>query len=730
MSKEKLSKKLARLNSKSEKKQKKERTPEQIKKRKILNGVLFASAALVVSGLAIGIPLGITNAQPTKIAARADSDILVSISTPNGPKNLNLQDIINATQTDSVINKEQFDEAQKVLINYLYEEEYDASQLFKKAWDKSYVAGKTSANDRFNPNFKSYDDLKQSQQKFLEDERRRYQRTYGFQNWESEFNKYISTDPKFGGAVNFDKAVEYLTYKEAEKKAFARFTPEFSTTYLYKDVKNRVLSEDIKDKNGNIVYKKGDRLFKDIIILEDDADKGSNVVNGFIPNIERESDKSKTESEKEKIKDEYKVSAFLTNSYVKEYMNANNVINKFYFNNNALLKDKFSFFDVSQLVIHANQNSSNAQDAWTIAKADLKELLRYSVTQINSNDLTTQEVKTTLSLIENFKGNTATSDENQKSTDRILLNTINSSVNKTNAQNLGQLPLRNLSQIFDSEDSSYGITFLDNVFSAKEATHILSTTLFSKIKEKLFANGHENLLPDASTLTNKKLTEINELNKKIADFIDKLSDGELKKAGEAFKETFGETTDSSYRIHTIYKLTENSSIIYSSKGLNIILKNSINTFDKLQEILKKELQLNANNQINSSITNRLKINDLFNELKNESFVLKDTISDEKFKTKLLTDVKSNKSEEEKTNYIKSLEKNIDNKIISYSNDLILKINTKIETYLTEIKKYNLNADFNFDNTKNYWTITGKTEKSDVDTIYDALQKHFGIIKNK
>ncbi|MGZ9413235.1 HinT-interacting membrane complex protein P80 [Mycoplasma sp. 1012] len=730
MSKEKLSKKLARLNSKSEKKQKKERTPEQIKKRKILNGVLFASAALVVSGLAIGIPLGITNAQPTKIAARADSDILVSISTPNGPKNLNLQDIINATQTDSVINKEQFDEAQKVLINYLYEEEYEASQLFKKAWDKSYVAGKTSANDRFNPNFKSYDDLKQSQQKFLEDERRRYQRTYGFQNWESEFNKYISTDPKFGGAVNFDKAVEYLTYKEAEKKAFARFTPEFSTTYLYKDVKNRVLSEDIKDKNGNIVYKKGDRLFKDIIILEDDADKGSNVVNGFIPNIERESDKSKTESEKEKIKDEYKVSAFLTNSYVKEYMNANNVINKFYFNNNALLKDKFSFFDVSQLVIHANQNSSNAQDAWTIAKADLKELLRYSVTQINSNDLTTQEVKTTLSLIENFKGNTATSDENQKSTDRILLNTINSSVNKTNAQNLGQLPLRNLSQIFDSEDSSYGITFLDNVFSAKEATHILSTTLFSKIKEKLFANGHENLLPDASTLTNKKLTEINELNKKIADFIDKLSDGELKKAGEAFKETFGETTDSSYRIHTIYKLTENSSIIYSSKGLNIILKNSINTFDKLQEILKKELQLNANNQINSSITNRLKINDLFNELKNESFVLKDTISDEKFKTKLLTDVKSNKSEEEKTNYIKSLEKNIDNKIISYSNDLILKINTKIETYLTEIKKYNLNADFNFDNTKNYWTITGKTEKSDVDTIYDALQKHFGIIKNK
>ncbi|MGZ9414136.1 HinT-interacting membrane complex protein P80 [Mycoplasma sp. 5370] len=730
MSKEKLSKKLARLNSKSEKKQKKERTPEQIKKRKILNGVLFASAALVVSGLAIGIPLGITNAQPTKIAARADSDILVSISTPNGPKNLNLQDIINATQTDSVINKEQFDEAQKVLINYLYEEEYEASQLFKKAWDKSYVAGKTSANDRFNPNFKSYDDLKQSQQKFLEDERRRYQRTYGFQNWESEFNKYISTDPKFGGAVNFDKAVEYLTYKEAEKKAFARFTPEFSTTYLYKDVKNRVLSEDIKDKNGNIVYKKGDRLFKDIIILEDDADKGSNVVNGFIPNIERESDKSKTESEKEKIKDEYKVSAFLTNSYVKEYMNANNVINKFYFNNNALLKDKFSFFDVSQLVIHANQNSSNAQDAWTIAKADLKELLRYSVTQINSNDLTTQEVKTTLSLIENFKGNTATSDENQKSTDRILLNTINSSVNKTNAQNLGQLPLRNLSQIFDSEDSSYGITFLDNVFSAKEATHILSTTLFSKIKEKLFANGHENLLPDASTLTNKKLTEINELNKKIADFIDKLSDGELKKAGEAFKETFGETTGSSYRIHTIYKLTENSSIIYSSKGLNIILKNSINTFDKLQEILKKELQLNANNQINSSITNRLKINDLFNELKNESFVLKDTISDEKFKTKLLTDVKSNKSEEEKTNYIKSLEKNIDNKIISYSNDLILKINTKIETYLTEIKKYNLNADFNFDNTKNYWTITGKTEKSDVDTIYDALQKHFGIIKNK
>ncbi|WP_436358840.1 HinT-interacting membrane complex protein P80 [Mycoplasma sp. 480] len=730
MSKEKLSKKLARLNSKSEKKQKKERTPEQIKKRKILNGVLFASAALVVSGLAIGIPLGITNAQPTKIAARADSDILVSISTPNGPKNLNLQDIINATQTDSVINKEQFDEAQKVLINYLYEEEYEASQLFKKAWDKSYVAGKTSANDRFNPNFKSYDDLKQSQQKFLEDERRRYQRTYGFQNWESEFNKYISTDPKFGGAVNFDKAVEYLTYKEAEKKAFARFTPEFSTTYLYKDVKNRVLSEDIKDKNGNIVYKKGDRLFKDIIILEDDADKGSNVVNGFIPNIERESDKSKTESEKEKIKDEYKVSAFLTNSYVKEYMNANNVINKFYFNNNALLKDKFSFFDVSQLVIHANQNSSNAQDEWTIAKADLKELLRYSVTQINSNDLTTQEVKTTLSLIENFKGNTATSDENQKSTDRILLNTINSSVNKTNAQNLGQLPLRNLSQIFDSEDSSYGITFLDNVFSAKEATHILSTTLFSKIKEKLFANGHENLLPDASTLTNKKLTEINELNKKIADFIDKLSDGELKKAGEAFKETFGETTDSSYRIHTIYKLTENSSIIYSSKGLNIILKNSINTFDKLQEILKKELQLNANNQINSSITNRLKINDLFNELKNESFVLKDTISDEKFKTKLLTDVKSNKSEEEKTNYIKSLEKNIDNKIISYSNDLILKINTKIETYLTEIKKYNLNADFNFDNTKNYWTIRGKTEKSDVDTIYDALQKHFGIIKNK
>ncbi|UWD34324.1 HinT-interacting membrane complex protein P80 [Mesomycoplasma molare] len=727
MSKEKISKKIARLNSKEKNKESQNKTPEQIKKQKIIKWSLLGVFSSILTAMAIGIPLGVSNISPRIAETRKPDTQVASIISPNNVLNITVSDLEKISKTESVANKEEFDQAKISLVKFLYEEEYKASKIFKNAWDKSFVNGKTSANSRFNSSLKSYDEVKETQRKFLEDERRRYQRSYGFQNWETEFNKYLSTDPKFGGSADFEKAIEYLTYKDIESKAFARFTPQFSTQFLYKDVKNRILSEDIKDENNNVIFKKGDRLFKDLIILDDSDDKGDKEVNAFIPNIEKTSDVQKTEEEKLKIKDEYRVSAFLTNSYVKDFINANEVVKRFYFDNDALLKDKFAFYSISQLTINATQNDKNANESWKIAKNDLKELLKYKVTAIDSSTQNASEVKTTLEIIENFKGN-STKDLKNRENDRILLNTINSSTNKENSQNLGQLPLRNLNQIFDTEDVSYAISFLDNLFSAKETNQILSTTLFNKLKEKLFTNSNASLLPDASTLNNKKLIEINEINRKIDDFIDKLDEGELKKAGDAFKETFGESDNQSYRISTIYKLSKNNFIIYSKKGLNIIAKEEIKTFDKLKELIKAELQLNANGQNDSSIKSNIKLNELFKELQADSIVLKQAINQKTFTDLLLKEHKANKSEEEKTKYIDSLKRNIENQFITYNNIQILAINSKIESYLNDIKKYNLNSDYNYENTKHDWFIKNKEEQNDVQTIYLALQKHFGLIK--
>ncbi|WGI36789.1 HinT-interacting membrane complex protein P80 [Mesomycoplasma lagogenitalium] len=732
MSKENIFKKIARMNSKNKSKKKDtNKTPEQIKKAKTIRYSLFGLGFVSLSAIAIGVPIGFANVKKVVIDKRDDNSLLVSFSSPDGKDvDLTMKELLDSVKVPSVLNKEKMEEAKKTLVKYLYQEEYEASKLFKEAWDKSYVEGKTSSNSIFNPNFKSYEEVQNEQKNKLEDQRRQYQKNYGYENWESEFNKFLTTNAQFGGATTFEKAVEHLTYTTIQAKALSRFTPEFSTAFLAKDVKNRVLSEDVKDKNGNIVFAKGERLFKDIIILDDSSDKGNSATNAFLPNIDKKENAQKTPKELAKIAEDYRVSAFLTKSYVKEYMNANNVVNKFYFSENAILKDQFYFYDISQLTINATQNQTNAQSFWKIAKNDLKELLKYSVTELNENN-TTKTVKTHLELIENFKG-ASSDDKNQNVNDKILLDSINSSVNKSNAQFLGQKGLRNLSQIFSGEDASYALAFVNDVYSAKEANNIFSQTLFTKIKEKIFKNGNEILLPESSSLANKSLSEITELNRKLSEFIDKLSDGDLNLVGDAFKETFGETSTNgqpnSYKISTIYKLSENNFVVYSSKGLNIVTKNEINTFDKLQNILKKELQLNANNQNDSSFKSRLQVSQLFDQLKEDQFVLKELLTNDKFKNKLLEENQANATQEAKDEYLNTLNKNIDNAVNSYSLNKILEINKKVEPYLETVRKNNLNADYKFSDSLNQWVIVNKETKSDIETIFEALQKHYGIKK--
>ncbi|MBN3534516.1 HinT-interacting membrane complex protein P80 [Mycoplasma procyoni] len=733
MKKEKLSKKIARMNSKSSK-PKKERTPEQQKRAKIIKwtvgGVVFAS----LLGLAIGLPLGISTNQTTTVSTRDPKQTVVTISTPNKGIDLSVEDILNGVKTEQVLSQEQFNEAKKTLTKYLYEQEYDAEQLFKKAWDKSKVEGTTSDNSRFYTKLKSYDDIKAEKEKFLKDERRRYQRSYGYDNWESEFNKYLTNDAQFGGATTIESAVDYLVSKEIEQKSLARFSPEFSTEFLYKDVKNRVLSEDVKDKNGNVVFKKGDRLFKGIIVLEDDADKGDLKANASIPNIDKKDDAQKTPEEKEKSKLEAKVSAFLTKSFVKEYMNANNVVNKFYFADNAQLKDRFKFFNVSQITLNIKPATDNSQTAWTISKDVLKEILKYSITEINQADQTnpqptTKEVKTTLSVLENFKG-AFSDDKAQNDMDKQLLNFINSSTNKSNSRYLGQQPIRNLNQLF-SESTEYGLSFIDNLFTKHEATNILSQTLFNKLKEVLFVDENANLLPEASTLANKPLTEINELNRKITEFIDKMSDGDLKKAGGVFKEVFGEKNTNaqdtnSYRIYSVYKLRDDANIVFSSKGMQIIVSQKIDSADSLNDIIKKQLQLNANNQYDQQINSTIRVNDLFKELSNDNFVLNGLFENNDFTNKLLEEQKANKSQEEKDKYIQELKTLVSNNISSFYINQILDLNSKIQTTTDTIKKNNTNADFNFDAQKIQWQIKGKETQSDQEAVYEALKTHFGI----
>lgn len=697
MKKQNIFQKIANLNSDINQ-EKPKKNP--IKMRKIWISIIAIASFLTVVGLGVGIPLYYSNFGKNFLNKRDPNVEMALIKSRQNSKSLKVNDLLSIFKSNHSIQRENLEEGQKYLIEFLYNQEYQASKVFQAAWESSN-SDITAGNSR-QFTLESFDEIRESQKKYLQDEKSRYQKTFGFNNWESEFNKYLNSDSRFNNAINFDQAVDALTIDKAKDIAFARFKLGFNQNFTKSDIEDRVLKDDIKDEKGKIVYKKGDKLFKGLIEIGK---------NGFSPNI------SASQGQNPK---EYKVAAFLSGSYIKEYMNPEKIINEIYFDNKAPLKGNFNFFEISQISINAKPDNKDAKAPWELTKQTLEELLTYKILKTNENSNLAFKVSNNLELIEEFKGGNSTAAE-QNNQDKILLSTINYEKNKENAAVFGKLPIVSLNQLLSNNEPGYIFAFLGNIGNEEPTPKLFSKVLFEKLKLLVFKNT-PSLLVNPSELNSKTISEIKSLNERLKSFIQGLSDNQLKEAGKAFLATFG-ASEADSRTKLVYKIRDDLKLVLDSTGIKVLAIKRISNLNDFNEIIKKQLQLSANNQVDTKQNTTINLGQLFEDISNNDFIQSLLIRNYDYQNQIL-ESKKTQSQQEKNEFLASIVQSSENYLNFYILYQVLKINTKLQGYISNATLNDLNADFWYNNENERWELKSVPGKELRQAIIEKLESLF------
>ncbi|WP_337898268.1 HinT-interacting membrane complex protein P80 [Mesomycoplasma ovipneumoniae] len=698
MKKQNIFQKIANLNSDSRKKPQ-EKAPAKAKK--IWIPITLTAGFLTVIGLGVGIPLSYSSGGTNHLEIRDPKSNIVILKSPISDKNIKVEELLSVFKSDNSKQRDDLREAQKYLIEFLYNQEYEASKVFQAAWENTNT-DKTQGNSR-RFTLQSFEEIRQSQRNFLHDERSRYQTTFGFNNWETEFNKYLNSDPRFNNAVNINQAVEALSINAAQDVAFARFKLGINKNFTKSDIEDRILKDDIKDEKGQIVYKKGEKLFAGLIEIGK---------NGFGPNIVSPNPTS--------VSNDPKISAFITNSFIKEYVNPTKIINEIYFDPKAPLAGNFNFFEISQISINAKPNAKDAKSPWSVDKKTLQELLTYKVLKTSSESSLAEQVSNNLELIENFKGGNST-DPTQNNQDKILLSTLDYENNKRSAEILGQLPIASLSQTLINNEAGYIFAFLENASSSVPKQKLFSKTLMEKLKDLLFKNA-PSLLVDPSELNSKSISEIRSLNQRLHSYIQGLSDNELTQAGKAFLETFG-ADENDYRTHLVYNLGDNLKLVLDSKGMKVLSLNKISSLEEFNKIISHQLQLSANNQVDSKQNSTINMSQLFADISNNNFIQSLLVRDANYQKQLLESKKTT-VEQEKTDFLNSVLQSSENFLNFYVLSQVLNINQKLQDYISNATLNDLSADFWYNNQKERWELKADPSKELRQAIIDKLESLF------
>lgn len=698
MKKQNIFQKIANLNSDSRKKPQ-EKAPAKAKK--IWIPITLTAGFLTVIGLGVGIPLSYSSGGTNHLEIRDPKSDIVILKSPISDKNIKVEELLSVFKSDNSKQRDDLREAQKYLIEFLYNQEYEASKVFQAAWENTNT-DKTQGNSR-RFTLQSFEEIRQSQRNFLHDERSRYQTTFGFNNWETEFNKYLNSDPRFNNAVNINQAVEALSINAAQDVAFARFKLGINKNFTKSDIEDRILKDDIKDEKGQIVYKKGEKLFAGLIEIGK---------NGFGPNIASPNPTSAS--------NDPKISAFITNSFIKEYVNPTKIINEIYFDPKAPLAGNFNFFEISQISINAKPNARDAKSPWSVDKKTLQELLTYKVLKTSSESSLAEQVSNNLELIENFKGGNST-DPTQNNQDKILLSTLDYENNKRSAEILGQLPIASLSQTLINNEAGYIFAFLENASPSVPKQKLFSKTLMEKLKDLLFKNA-PSLLVDPSELNSKPISEIRSLNQRLHSYIQGLSDNELTQAGKAFLETFG-ADENDYRTHLVYNLGDNLKLVLDSKGMKVLSLNKISSLEEFNKIISHQLQLSANNQVDSKQNSTINMSQLFADISNNNFIQSLLVRDANYQKQLLESKKTT-VEQEKTDFLNSVLQSSENFLNFYVLSQVLNINQKLQDYISNATLNDLSADFWYNNQKERWELKADPSKELRQAIIDKLESLF------
>lgn len=676
----------ARLNSKDKK-------PKKGKPKNWIFGLSVVGLTILSTGLAVGFTSNKRN-----LLHSVDKDAVAYVITkPNNQEiKVTVGDVAKASEGFFNTKDGQFALAKREVNLYLYEEEYEASKVFQKAWDSSKKEGEASRNFIID----SLDEIRSKQRKSVEDKKRTFQKTFSVNNWENEWKKELAKE-ELGKSASDEQAIEFLTLKAIQTQAFSRWTPKIEDGFTKYDIEERKAKDDIDttDKNGNkiIVFPKGERIFKNMINTSNTAAKPEDV-NGFLPNVLGQ-----------QVTESSKVSAFITRSFIPQFIKADELIQTY-------LTRFGTAFNASEVIINVKQDITNASLPWTITKKDLLELLSYKVIEFSESKAL--KVKQNIELLLDFKGTQNTSQEG-KDEDNLLLNSINSNTNATNY--LGARPLRNIFEVYKNEDASYANGYLTNVFSAIEKPNFFSE-LLSNIREAFFKDNKDIIMPTSASLSNKTANEIEQLNLILEREINKKSDAEITQlAGGAFRDLFA-TSIEDKRVSTVYKIADNKYVFLSTKGIHYVLLNKIATVNDFKKLIAQQVQLKANEQLDVKQKPTTDVVQTFSFFNSEDQIFSHLIRNEVVQKKVVDNILKDGSEQAKEDLKKNLVKQGLNLHITYFINKALESQTKVEEYIKMVVDNNLNSDYVLNESTGQFVIKGQENKGTaVALLYKELK---------
>ncbi|MFV8475721.1 HinT-interacting membrane complex protein P80 [Mycoplasma sp. 1932B] len=580
------------------------------------NKATIAIGATIFVGIvaAITIPLTINVTKINYKDAIDNKTPVVKYLGPDG-KELNsttagtLQELVNSK--DVTVSKE-IDDFYHRSIEYLYEQEYKASQEFQRIWNASLLSGESVNNSIA---LKSLSDIKKDAQAKIDDLKSNLKKNYGFENWEKQFNEIISKE-EYGKSLNEAQAVSYLVFKQIESEAQRRYQLEYkkqtmdyinrtANTTIYKLDEN---GNQIKDTNGQpiVLFNKGDKVFpyfKEGVNYFVDPNNKNNVTTLLTKSFVVET--KMVDGKVTIVKDLKSPTPFIEN----------------YFN-----KNKIVLPTVYKLA--GKTNKSDIYQPWILGddkeKSTLANLLKYSVIP-NGNKF---EIKSNMSILLGMK----TAQDYAMQAQGQELNAYNNAISEyqtylgaltqSDASTLGTSGLTSAEELLaTSIDQGLGI-FATAIFGNNQVNNIPSIelgklteiTAASTVQPAMIA-AYTKILKEAQAAETMQeaIAKVNEFNKVVDTVVANIKTADMT---TFFKQFYNwdfavETSKgnaASKKVPVVLKVSdmENAYVLLTDKDVLLARYNQINSLEDFKAFITKDAQnYAAGNKTYFNVTNKL-----------------------------------------------------------------------------------------------------------------------------
>ncbi|MHA3796246.1 HinT-interacting membrane complex protein P80 [Mycoplasma sp. VS31B] len=719
---------LTELNDRHDEKHDKN-TTNKAKRNKLT--IALASTIFVGIVAAITIPLAITVTKVNyKDAIPSDKSVVEylgpdgkQLSTTNAGK---LQELVN---TKDVTASKEIENVYRKSIEYLYNEEYKASQEYQRIWNASLQEGESVNNSI---GLKSLKEIRRDVQGKIDDLKANLKKNYGYENWEKQFNEILNK-PEYGNSLSEAQAVDFLVFKQIESEALRRYQLEYkkqTIDFINRTAKTTVYKLDengnqIKGENGKpvVLFEKGEKVFpyfKEGVNYFVDPNNANNVTTlltkSFVVDIKRANNKV------EIVRDLKSPTPF-----VEEYFNKNKVV----------LPTVYK--------LAGKTNKSDVYQSWVLnddkEKDKLANLLKYSIVKngdsfaIKSNMEILKEMKTAKDYALQNKGQSNTSyDETVKKYQTYL-----GALTLTDTASLGTTGLTTAEELLSkSVEQGLGI-FAEAIFGNNVASNIPSIDLFT-LKDD-YINNIENqpaivaalkdILPKAQAAQTEReaADKLNEFNKVVDRVVSNIKKEAMPKFFNQFYnwEFAVETSkgnDASKKVPVVMQVNgmDKAYLLLTDSEILLARYESIESLDAFKQFIASDAEnYAAGNKTYFNVTNKL------SPKVSSEFVVNSLINNPDFNAYIQTQ----KSTENK-NYT---EENINEIKTAVNSILVGKETQKLLDLLKNVDKW-VKTQFATGTSYNFEVVDGlaklvysygdapvMSEKSALDTIYSYLSQN-------